>query len=83
MIEVLVPVTLPLPGETTLIFFNTEDLNIAESLLRGMRLEWKLDLAVKTAYPRDAQHVANVQRFLRIARADASWRGDGLDFDNV
>lgn len=83
MIEVLVPVTLPLPGETTLIFFDTEDLNIAKSLLRGMRLEWKLDLAAKTAYPRDAQHVENVQRFLRIARADASWRGDGLDFDNV
>lgn len=84
MIEVLIPVTLPLPTNTTLIFFSTDDLNLAEDALRHMRLdEWTLQLAPDASYIRDAQHVADVQRFLRTAETDANWRGDGLDFDSV
>jgi len=84
MIEVLIPVTLPLPTNTTLIFFSTDDLNLAEDALRRMRLdEWTLQLAPDASYIQDAQHVADVQRFLRTAEANANWRGDGLDFDSV
>ncbi len=83
MIEVLVPIRLPLPDDTTLIFFNPEDLKVANDALRSVRLDWNLQLANGASYTRDAQHVANVQRFLRTAEADASWRGDGLDFDDL
>lgn len=83
MIEVLVPRRLPLPDDTALIFFNPKDAKIADAALRSAQLDWNLQLANGASYTRNAQHVASVQRFLRTAQVDPSWRGDGLDFDHL
>jgi hypothetical protein len=81
MIEVLVPVKLPLSDKTSLIFFDSEDAVIAKESLSRIGLEWNIQLAPNSSYARHPRHAAKVREFLRQAEKDENWRGDGLDFD--
>lgn len=83
MIEVLVPKKLELPANTRLIFFNQNDRELADELLRPLKVGWRCELAENAPYQPQTRHVTNVKRFLDRAVADSEWRGDGLDFDYV
>jgi len=82
MIEVLVPVKLPLSENSTFIFFDPDDAAIATDSLSRVGLNWNIEIASNSPYARRQNHVARVQEFLRRAEEDENWRGNGLEFDS-
>jgi len=84
MIEVLVHGDLPLPDDTTIVCYSDADAKIAQSVLSTAKIRWDVTTALPPgSYPRDANYVTSVLKFLERAIANPDWRGDGLEFDRV
>ena len=83
MIEVLVPGRFDLPSGTEAVFFNPDDISLADALLQEAGIVWRTRLSSALPYVRGPRSVALVEQFLRHAAGDADWRGDGLEFDRL
>jgi hypothetical protein len=84
MIEVLVPVELPLPDDVKIGCFAPEDAEIAEHILRATDTPWEVALLDPPGpYNRKERYATEVSQFVDHALNDPNWRGDGLEFDRV
>jgi hypothetical protein len=84
MIEVLIHGDLKLPDETSVTCFSEADAKIAADLLAALGCSWKISTSPPSgAYPRNANYAAAVQDFIKQAKSDPSWRGNGLEFDRL
>jgi hypothetical protein len=83
MIEVLIPNRLDLPSDTTLLFFREEDLELARDVLAAAGLAWDCALSDKHHYIARESYGVLVREFLTRSLRDATWKGDGLEFDSV
>lgn len=84
MIEILVRDQLQLPEDTTVTCYAPEDLVIVQRVLEALRVSWQVQFSAPPgAYTRNPQHVQAVEEFVDHALDDPSWRGNGIEFDNV
>lgn len=84
MIEVLMHHDLPLPDDTCIQVYNSDDEALALSALQALDMPWPVQLVEPPGpYPRSAEHAQAVDEFIKTALDDPTWLGDGLEFDKV
>lgn len=84
MIEVLIHGDLLLTDETTIVCFSAEDADLVQHVLSETGSLWQINTAVSPSpYARKASYGEAVREYINRALADPTWRGDGLEFDNV
>lgn len=83
-IEVLINGRLNLPKEATVHCYSESDRILAAHILGDLDCHWRLihDNALGD-YERSVDYVCSVEEFVRLALADAEWRGNELEFDRV
>jgi hypothetical protein len=83
VIEVLVPGSLALDKDTTLIFFDDEEKTVGDRILRKANLRWKTETKVLPWYTAKPEYSESVFAFIAQASVDPNWLGSGLEFDRV
>jgi len=84
MIEVLVHGNLPISDATEVICFSQIDQAIAQNVLTQLGVGWLVNVtAPPSPYPRSRGYGEAVRAYVEAALADASWRGNGLEYDRV
>jgi hypothetical protein len=82
MIEVLVHGDLPLPDGTRIICYANVDADIAQGVFDELESSWKIEVREPpSTYARNDHFAKAVSDFTELALNDASWRGNGLEFD--
>ncbi len=84
MIEVLIHGDVPLSDETVVQVYSQADEAITENVLSILGVPWNVQLTTPPgAYNRNASYATAVDNFIESALSDATWRGNGLEFDRV
>jgi hypothetical protein len=83
MIEVLIPRQLSLGPQTELLFFDDDDLALAQKALAQVNAVFSCQRARDKSYRPTSAYKNAVSRFLERAIGEAEWKGDGLEFDRV
>lgn len=83
MLEVLVKPPVPLPDSTKVTVFDGHDRACAMKILTQLKSPWDVSLANAPNYQAQPEHSAACKMFIEISLEDESWRGNGLEFDQV
>lgn len=84
MIEVLINERVHLNGTVNLLTYCEEDQGIAQSVLECLGVNWAVTASdISCPYDRSAVYAASVEDFIEKALSDRTWRGNGLEFDQV
>lgn len=84
MIEVLINERVLLNGTVTLLTYGEEDQNIAQNVIEHLDLHWEVTASeLSCPYARSAAYAGSVENFIEKALSDLTWRGNGLEFDQV
>lgn len=82
MIEVLVLARLALPEDCVVTFFHADDYETWLTTIGTRGTPWRSELSDRTYQP-NRVYAQSTRDFIRKAMADPTWKGDGLEFDQV
>ena len=84
MIEVLMHHDLCLPQETQIQVYSLADQEVAKTVLQAVEVPWAIELVdAPGPYQRSKVYADAVDEFIEKALSDASWLGNGLEYDKV